>query len=79
MKRAMCPLHGAVPATYQLGSPLTLGISVGILVFHLSKNPWAAFLGSLAGVAAGVEIARYCPQCGAQLVQVIDDLDSFAG
>lgn len=79
MNRAMCPQHGVIPAAYQSGSPLTLGISTGILVFHLSKNPWVALLASLAGAAAGAEIARYCPQCGTRLVQVVDDLDSFVG
>jgi hypothetical protein len=79
MKRATCPIHGMMPATYQLGSPLTLGISTGFLVLHLSKNPLAAFLSGLAGAMAGAELARYCPQCGARLVQVVDDLDTFAG
>jgi hypothetical protein len=79
MRRAMCPVHGEVSAAYQMGSPLMLALSTGVFVFHLSENPLAALLIGLAGLAAGAEIAKRCPKCGTQLVQVVDDLDSFVG
>jgi len=79
MQKAFCPNHGEVAPLYQIVAPLGGATSTAALANTIFKgNPLAVMIGMGLGLWLGANASKHCPLCGAVL-QIIDDLDEFAG